>query len=460
MSIPVIESSTDITESGTTSFNVALPSGTEAGDLLVAIIAKDDEVVMASSHGFTKAFSILGGDHGTWCWWKIADADDITRGYVTFTGDNEGYIGRMYRITGHNPDNPIAAVDETGATGVSDTPQAPSINVIADVLVFAVTGMDDNDEPYTLETGGWTADLNTSVVTAGIVIARKTFATAGATGAVDFTTNASDGWAAAQIAINGNFPPTVDLNTPADEANIQDTTPDLKFTGTDPNEDEIEYEIQIDPQDTFDSEIEDDIYIYCAGGVTQKVWKIRKSDMVKVGESDNYGGAINKIIQDDNYIYCGGTTTKKVWKIRKSDMVKVDESDDYGGVINVVVLDDTYIYCGGATTKKVWKIQKSDMVKVDESDDYGGSIYSLDIRKGPLIKALSEEDPGFSAGHPFTSGEEVTYTVQDILDVRTYYWRVKAKDPNGNNEWGAWSDIYKFILSVAAAAGRSQGYIF
>lgn len=47
--------------------------------------------------------------------------------------------------------------------------------------------------------------------------------------------------------------PTVALNTPADTAAGVSTTPNLLFTGTDPGADEIEYEVQVDPNNTFDS---------------------------------------------------------------------------------------------------------------------------------------------------------------------------------------------------------------
>jgi len=226
---PTIESSTDIAEPATVSFNVNLPPGTVAGNLLLAIIAKDDDDAMASSHGFTEAFSIiLTKSHGTWCWYKIVVQADVDRTYVIFTGDSEGYVGRMYRITGFDSGTPIDVVDATGATGESDTPQAPSVDTVTDdALVFATTGMDDNDVPYSLDTAGWTTDVNTSVVTAGIVIGYKTLADAGSTGAVDFTTGASDGWAATQIAIRpaGEVaPPTI---TTSVATNIEATTATL-----------------------------------------------------------------------------------------------------------------------------------------------------------------------------------------------------------------------------------------
>jgi len=50
-----------------------------------------------------------------------------------------------------------------------------------------------------------------------------------------------------------NTAPTVALNTPADAGSISDDTPTLEFTGTDAEGDVIEYEIQIDTVNTFDS---------------------------------------------------------------------------------------------------------------------------------------------------------------------------------------------------------------
>ena len=131
MAQPVIASYTNISVGNASSFNVSLPSGTAAGDLLVAIIAKDDDPLMYSSHGMSDALSSggVGGDFGTFCWTKIALAADITRGYMTFTGDKEGYVGRMYRITDFNSTTPIyvtgtpsIATTSTGAVPVAVTP--------------------------------------------------------------------------------------------------------------------------------------------------------------------------------------------------------------------------------------------------------------------------------------------------------------------------------------------------
>ncbi len=66
----------------------------------------------------------------------------------------------------------------------------------------------------------------------------------------------------------------------------------------------------------------------------------------------------------------------------------------------------------------------------------------------PLSKYSIASDAGFTAGHPFTSGQAKEYTVQagDALALGTYYWRTRAIDPSGSNAYGAWSSTRSFIV--------------
>ena len=57
-----------------------------------------------------------------------------------------------------------------------------------------------------------------------------------------------------RITVTKNTPPTTALNTPTDTATGQSLTPTLNFTGTDPNGDTVEYEVQVDTVNTFDSQ--------------------------------------------------------------------------------------------------------------------------------------------------------------------------------------------------------------
>ncbi len=203
MAVPVIETYTDISHAGT-SFDVTKPTGLAVGDLLLAIISKDDDITMSPPGTWGTAFDgskSAAQACASFCFYKVADSTDVAASVFTFTGDNEDYVGRLYRISGADTTSPIDQAG-TGQVGTSATPQALSLDTNNDnALCFAFTGMDDNDVPYTLETAGWTEDVNTDATTTGIVIGYKSLASAGATGVVNFTTNASDGWVAAQVAI-------------------------------------------------------------------------------------------------------------------------------------------------------------------------------------------------------------------------------------------------------------------
>jgi hypothetical protein len=50
---------------------------------------------------------------------------------------------------------------------------------------------------------------------------------------------------------------------------------------------------------------------------------------------------------------------------------------------------------------------------------------------------------------PFIEGETITYvpSIEGTHGV-TYYWRVRARDPAGSNDWGAWSDVYSLTLDT------------
>jgi hypothetical protein len=101
----------------------------------------------------------------------------------------------------------------------------------------------------------------------------------------------------------------------------------------------------------------------------------------------------------------------------------------------------------GATGNRIETTNGTDWTTV--SDDLRISIRGTPIT--PLIGKLSTTDDGFTAGHPFTSGAQITYTVQSALTPGvTYYWRVRAIDPSGSNTWGAWSDIYSFTTAAAS----------
>lgn len=83
-----------------------------------------------------------------------------------------------------------------------------------------------------------------------------------------------------------------------------------------------------------------------AGGQGDDVCKYTMSDLSSNG-SANYGGTVDALDNDGTYVYAGGATTDKVYKIRISDMTKVAESADYGNTIYDITYKDGYVYVTG-----------------------------------------------------------------------------------------------------------------
>lgn len=77
----------------------------------------------------------------------------------------------------------------------------------------------------------------------------------------------------------------------------------------------------------------------------------------------------------------------------------------------------------------------------------------------PEVMATSSDypsDAGWSAA-TFSAGATTTYTVQSALTPNTtYWWRVRARDPSGSNEWGGYSESRS--MTVNASYNTPQWY--
>jgi hypothetical protein len=94
-----------------------------------------------------------------------------------------------------------------------------------------------------------------------------------------------------------------------------------------------------------------------------------------------------------------------------------------------------------------------------ESDDLRYEInWDTDSDFVGASTADSSTDPGFANEDtpadtsPFTSNETITYTFQSALtNNTTYYWRVRARDPSGDDTWSSWSDTRSFTVNISTA---------
>ncbi|HSE35390.1 MAG TPA: DUF2341 domain-containing protein, partial [Candidatus Paceibacterota bacterium] len=84
-------------------------------------------------------------------------------------------------------------------------------------------------------------------------------------------------------------------------------------------------------------------------------------------------------------------------------------------------------------------------IQIDTSSIFAAPVVDRDSTVNPeLFDNVS--NPVNKA--PFNSGDTITTQVTGLSNNTTYWWRVRAKDPNGSNAWGAWSTARSFTTDT------------
>lgn len=163
-----IETPANTADTGTTSdTEVSMPSGIEAGDLLMVFYALKGSVTrLTESSGLwthifenNAAATVTGG-----CFAKIATGGDtLTVSRIAIeTGEassGEDFACSANRITGHGVDDVTTDIKMgTAATGADDAPNPPACNggVVKDWLVIEHFAADDDDNTGTFQSTGYT----------------------------------------------------------------------------------------------------------------------------------------------------------------------------------------------------------------------------------------------------------------------------------------------------------------
>lgn len=281
-----------------------------------------------------------------------------------------------------------------------------------------------------------------------------------------------------------NDPPTVALGLPNDEATGVSLTPDLTFTGTDADSDEVEYNVQVDTATSFDGQgatvdsysetnydtdvnVSDDVGIYDVGQSFTGDGNSITSCQFYIKKVSSPTGSIVATLHAHNGTY--GTTSTPGAILATSDTINTSTLttsyqlisfifptpyETTNGTKYVIVLNGDFIL-GDASNYMVAGVDASSPTHDGNYSQFIPTSWSADDTKDlifyvnygePLLDKLSVTPDATFAGtgdpHPWPSGNEVTYTVQagDTLTASTkYYWRVRAIDPTGSNTYGAWS---------------------
>lgn len=250
-------------------------------------------------------------------------------------------------------------------------------------------------------------------------------------------------------------PPTVTLQLPTDTAINQSITPQLDFTGTDADGDSVEYNVQVDTLNTFNSvalgyDLKTvDVYIQKIGSPTDNIFiEIRSTSITGtiLATSDNVlGSTLSGTSLPIKFTLPNQLTltanTKYYITINRSTLsrdtvnfyiVSQSSSDAYP-------LHGSYIKNDGA-----WTLQETDLnfVMHDSLGEakfsqlvtggtiafYGaggtqeacGQSYTVDLGTS-IVNSFSLTDAGFTAGHPYASGVQKSYTVQSTLTTVSSY---------------------------------------
>jgi len=298
-------------------------------------------------------------------------------------------------------------------------------------------------------------------------------------------------WYAITIAVKPQLPPTVALGTNVvDAATITDTTPAFQFTGTDANADEVEYEVQVDTIDSFNSGGEGGVNTYYFNGSTpyDSNNSFTNDEAAFDGSTATY--ATGSMATNDgrnpttNYLQGNGTNAPSsgglITGVRARFYVEPQASFCHyniytSGGTPLAYTETTstgwtsYVSLSTPSGGWSWSILQNLYVRLTQSYTSPNRFCKVEIEvtsvDALLLTALSSTDSddnwsGTGAPNPFPSGNEITYTIpagSALPSGDTYYWRVRATDPGGSNTWGAWSSPTRsFTVSSGTAANSTR----
>jgi hypothetical protein len=188
-----------------TSLVINVPSGTAAGDLLLATISTDGSTSFSTPTGWTLLNQDSNGTDITLAvFYRVADGTEPTNYTFNWTGSEQA-AGAILRYTGVDTTTPIDVWD--AANSNDNAPTAPSVNTtVADTMVVRIYGADDDDLAGSPYPPGHTGRLNIRSNTGwnntcSLGVADVAQAAAGATGTAAFAMSASEQWRAMTLAL-------------------------------------------------------------------------------------------------------------------------------------------------------------------------------------------------------------------------------------------------------------------
>ena len=450
---------------GTVTASPGMPSGATTDDILILVIEGEGEDTNADSPPTGGAWNTIGSVASatsgevdrTRCsvYWAWYDAGlNLT---VPDAGNHT--IARAYAFRGVDTTTPIDATPTSGssANATSHTASTGYTTVTNGAMaILAYTHGDGtgtvpvswaNTALVSANDGGYTQNDSGSDGTVGLIYGIDT--TAGSIGSFTWSTTASEERAWWAFALRPNALPTVALGSPAHNATGVSVTPDLTFTGTDIENDEIEYQVQVDTVTTFDSQVAvTDSY----SETNQSSISASSTEGNQLGQSftgtasdlssckfylqKNDGGStgtLRALLYAHTGIFgSGGTPTGPI--LATSDTINVTSLSTSLGLVEFTFSGvEQYTMSSGTNyfilVELVADVNDNVNIGIDSSSPthagngyfspFGAQTYDICFyvySGGALLDKLSVTPDATFAGtgdpHPWPSGNEITYTVQ------------------------------------------------
>ena len=140
-----------------------------------------------------------------------------------------------------------------------------------------------------------------------------------------------------------------------------------------------------------------------------------------------------------------------------ADLSVQDWSVEWGQRVETPTLIDPFDNAKVATTTPTFRFTTTD--PEDDAVEYQFS-FSTSSAFSATTTRFSGTDLGFASidqpasSSPFASGDTITYTIQQgdaLTSSSTYWWRVRARDSGGSNQWSLWSSPESFTVDESIA---------
>ena len=246
------------------------------------------------------------------------------------------------------------------------------------------------------------------------------------------------------VTLSQNLPPaTPTLSSPANTGEVNSVTPSFEFSTTDPDGDDVEYQVQIDTVNTFNSvavlnQLDSDYF----GGNIISVW--RDANFIYVGaydmglhtysvdvdgvlthiDSDDQGAYANGVWGDGNFIYLANHSLGlQSYSVDGSGYLTLIDTDDLGDFANYIWGDGNFLYLGNNT----------------------GGIHTYSVDGSGYLTHIDSDDQGDSAGWIWGDGNFI-YLANGTGGIHTYsvdgsgYLTHIDSDDQGGLASGIWGD--------------------